>query len=160
MDYKDILDGISEEITSLSPEDSMLNLRVYKNNIFNLNIDLFKKNYPAVFSYLGERNFIFFVRKLLMDEGVKSPNINVFIKSFTMFLEKNKGMHKDENLLELSKIDKLWSYNLSEVTVRKGMFKFWSQLIGGHTPVAEINRSEVEIVFSYEVNGSRYLSAK
>jgi len=160
MSYKETLDRLSLEISSLQVDDSVKNMRVYKNNIFNLVVSQLKKDYVATEVHLGESNFIYFARKMYLKSQIKSPNINMFLRKFASFLKEQEELSEDRLTVEVAQVDYLWSYKGADIVLAKGIFKYWSSLINGEKQEPNINWDTKETVFSFETNGERYLSAK
>lgn len=148
----------SKELTHLLTQDSLKNFFIYKNNYLQLAIASLSDDFIAVVKYLGEKNFNFFVRKMLLDQGIDSPNIIDLSRHFPNYLNEQFDIHKDEILFELAQIDLMWAHaHPAELTAFEGMLQFWQKIVTGINSCKEINLLHFETIKVIEIDGERVL---
>ena len=107
-------------------------IKVYQKNYLYVAIEAMEEDYVGTKKYLGVQNFKFFVRKMLRDRGIGSPNMVDFTKEFPRYLKSQYDIHQDLLLEGLAQIDHLWSYGEKEsITIIKGLVLLWQELVEG-----------------------------
>lgn len=164
--YKKTLNNISQSLLSLGQgldvdcleDESVKNITVYTDNFLYTAIDRLSIDYAVTLKYLGKKNFAFFVRKMLLDEGITSPNFNDFSKSFPGYLKSQRDIHDDEILIAISRIDNLWSFEENGfILTFSGMLLFWKETLEEISSENKIDLSKIEKIGIVSINGDNFL---
>lgn len=170
MEYREQIATISEailnlkgdrkiDLSSILHKDFEMPIKIYQNNYLSGAIKAMQDDYPGTEKYLGKNNFEFFIRKMLIDQGIRSPNIIDWIKEFPLYLRSQYDIHQDELLAGIAQIDWLCNYGGGEtLSVPKGLLLFWQELLGSRKTEAKIDLSETEKIQVRYIDGERYLT--
>jgi len=165
MEYKNVLDLLSENILSLKGSNESLspiisngldNMKVYKNNYLQLCFSNFSKDFPATKKHVGDNNFLFLTRTFLLDKGLKSANIFNSSEEFLFYLKSLDICKEDELLADLALIDFLWAYGkINEIKITHGLLQYWEELVSDKKSTNKINLTKMDTIKLIEVDGVR-----
>lgn len=165
MNYNEILTKISREIRTRGGQIDLEhyvslktknNIKVYKNNYFAIVRESLCEDFIGTFRYLGENNFNYFVNIFLNNDGLRSPNIFDISEPFLELLKNELKMHKDFLLIEIAKLDFLWSSDsIKEKEFAYGTLFFWKDLIEDKIPEIEVDFSKKEKIKIIERDGEK-----
>ncbi len=158
MNYKKLLEIFSNELLNLSAvqsdeintvldSESVNNISVYKNNYFSHAFEILIKDYSTVYKYLGEKNFKYFTRLMLLENKITFSNISDFSKLFPKFLVSKYNIHQDDIVDSLANIDSLLSFSdVTSCTAKSGVLYYWHELTEVQKP--DVKRDDYKIDLS------------
>tara|TARA_B100000749_G_scaffold280223_1_gene275460 strand:- start:167910 stop:168446 length:537 start_codon:yes stop_codon:yes gene_type:complete len=172
VDYNDQLKTLSECIFALESSSttdleeilesgSLANVQVYKNRLIETVSRVLRVHYPATYLRANDVHFKRLCVSFIVDIGITTYNIDDLARRFSSFLEETVGDHEDELLVQLAKIDQLWSFasldGISEVTVLSGTLYIWQDIIANQPSNRSFDPSKFETIELAEVAGEPVL---
>ena len=118
-----------DEVFEIIDPHKLSELNIYQKNLFGLIYSQIGDYYPVTQKYLGVNNFKFLIRQFIISGSHNSLTLDIVSANFVGFLEKMHTTHQDDLVVDIAKVDWLWSNCVEKkILTAKGILSYWLAL--------------------------------